>query len=132
MSVEPIFDDGPVDVGAVSARGRGVSDTDLQIEKPEALEPGLTRADKAVLAAVPEGGPDEWAKRELDMAATIWQVAETLDTRDLVDLDRTLKGLQHFGYVCSADSRGRKRRVYWRMRKGDELVRDQLPHGETV
>jgi hypothetical protein len=92
------------------------------IDDPDTLEPCLTKADKAVLAAVTACGPDEWAKRELGMAATVWQIAETLDTNDLADLGRTLNGLQHLGYVCRAHSRARKRWVYWRTRKGDEVL----------
>lgn len=91
------------------------------IDGPDTLEPGLTKGDKRVLAAITACGPDDWAKRELGMAATIWQVAETLDTQDLADLRRTLNGLEHLGYITWARSASRKRRVYWRTAKGDEV-----------
>jgi hypothetical protein len=87
-----------------------------------ALEAALTKHDKAVLSAITACGPDEWAKRDLGMAATIWQIAETLNTEDLPDLHRTLNGLIHLEYAHSCESRARQRCVYWRTRKGDKVL----------
>lgn len=92
------------------------------IDGPDTLEPGLTKEDKRVLAAIPECGNDSWRRREAHEAVTIWQIAEILNTEDLADLRRTLRGLAHLEYVFSADSKARKRRVYWRTRKGDEVL----------
>jgi hypothetical protein len=56
---------------------------------------------------------------------TLWQIAEALDTVDLDDVCLTLNGLERFGYVWSAPSESRSRRVYWRTPKGDEAVLDE-------
>jgi hypothetical protein len=88
----------------------------------ETLEPGLTKADKRVLAAVSPCGDDEWRFRELGEAVTVWQIAEALNTIDIQDVVLTLRGLAHLGYVCWLPSESRKRDVYWRTLKGDEAV----------
>jgi hypothetical protein len=78
--------------------------------------------DKAVLAAITECGPDEWRDRKIDETVTIWQVGEALDTIDLHDVYRTMLGLEHLGYITWSRSLSRNRRVYWRTRKGDEVL----------
>jgi hypothetical protein len=91
-------------------------------DRDEALEPKLTKADRRILAAIPEGGDDEYRFREIDEAVTVWQIAEAIDSIDLVDLRRTLSGLDHLGYIRSSTSKSRKREVHWRTRKGDGAV----------
>jgi hypothetical protein len=91
------------------------------IDGPDTLEPGLAKMDKRVLAAIPECGEIEQRLRKGGEAVTVWQVGEALDTLDLVDLRRTLNGLEHLGYVEGAGVLP-ARRVYWRTRKGDEVL----------
>jgi hypothetical protein len=88
----------------------------------ESLEPGLTKADKRVLALVSKCGAHEWDRREIGQAVSLWQIAEALNTCDLPDLRLTLSGLEHLGYVRSSHSVSRNRVVWWRSRKGDEAV----------
>jgi hypothetical protein len=95
--------------------------------REEALEPKLTKADKLVLVHIPECGEHEYRLRELDEARSIWQIAEWLNTIELLDLQRTLSGLEHLDYICSSQSRSRKRAVYWRTPKGDQAVSPQKP-----
>lgn len=85
------------------------------------LEPGLTKTDKRVLAAIPASydGP---SPIPVEHSATIWQIAEALDTDDLQDVRRTLRGLEHLGYVFNARSASRKRMVWFRLDKGDEAI----------
>jgi hypothetical protein len=83
----------------------------------ETLEPGLTKADKRVLAAVPTG--DLAVKCG---AASIWQLGATLRTTDLVDLLRTLKGLEHLGYITGIVTWDATKAQWWRTRKGDEAA----------
>lgn len=89
----------------------------------DTLEPGLTKADQRVLAAVPAcGSGDEYRKRGTGETVTMWQVAEALDTIEIHDLVLTLNGLEHLGYVRKALSKSRKQRVFWRTPKGDKGV----------
>lgn len=96
----------------------------LRARDPEAavLEPNLSREDLRVLRVVPECGPSEWVFRDTGMAASVWEIAEWLDTWDLSALRLTLNGLAHLEYVRSTESRSRKRRVWWRSAKGDTAV----------
>jgi hypothetical protein len=75
-----------------------------------------------MLRVIPACGPDEFRKRGISEAVTLWQVAEALDTVDLDGVRLTLAGLQHLGYVLSAPSKSRKRMVFWRTPKGDGAV----------
>ena len=88
----------------------------------DTLEPTLTKTDLRVLAAIPACGPDEWGKRGLDEAVTLWQLGEALLVNELLGLAQVLSGLERLDYVYSAVSRSRKRRVYWRTPKGDRAV----------
>lgn len=87
------------------------------------LEPKLTAYDLRVLRVVPEGGED-WLllKRKVEDAATVWEIAERLDTLDLHDLLVSLRGFKHLDYVFAATSKSRRRTVYWRTAKGDAAV----------
>ena len=86
------------------------------------LEPALTEEDLRVLAAVSPCGGDEWRRRGVDEAISVWQVAEELEAMDLSDVNRTLGGLMNLGYVWCALSEIRKRTVWWRTLKGDRAV----------
>ncbi|MGH2878931.1 MAG: hypothetical protein ACRDK4_04900 [Solirubrobacteraceae bacterium] len=86
------------------------------------LEPTLDRESLRVLRAIPECGRDEWARRRLDEAATVWQIAEALNSADLKDVQLTLNGLEHLRYAVSSSSASRKRMVWWRTPKGDRAV----------
>ena len=92
--------------------------------RTDALEPGLTKTDLRVLAAIPQCGPGEWRPRTIDEAVTLWGAAEALDTTELADVQLMLNGLEQLGYVWSARSESRSRIVYWRTPKGDEAVSD--------
>lgn len=78
-----------------------------------ALEPKPTKQDLRVLKAVP---------REPGEELTIWQIGEVLETTELDDLERTLNGFQHLGYVGDALDHTRRRIVWWRTAKGDAAV----------
>jgi hypothetical protein len=83
----------------------------------DVLEPLPNAHDKRVLATVP---PSEdlrlpWAQR---YTLTAWQIAELLDTFDVEDLQQTLSGLAHLGYV---NGFGRPQR-WQRTTKGDEAL----------
>jgi hypothetical protein len=85
----------------------------------EPLEPSLTVYDREVLAQVPRGGDWEARLREGGPERSLWQVAEALDTIELVGLAQVLLGLERFGYVTSLR---RSRTVWWRTERGDEAV----------
>jgi hypothetical protein len=90
------------------------------IDGPDTLEPGLTKADKRVLAALPPAWRWEGPKAE---ARTIWEIAETLNALDLVDLAMTLRGLEHLGYVTSRSaSRWDGPNLWQRLERGDAVV----------
>jgi hypothetical protein len=87
-----------------------------------ALEPVLDRESLRVLRAIPECGENQFRSRTIFEAVTLWQVAETIDSTDLRDVQLTLNGLVHLGYTDHTVSKIRKRQVYWRTRKGDDAV----------
>lgn len=86
------------------------------VAEASTLEPKLTKLDLAVLRAVPA------FYAEGDVAASIWQIAETLDTTKMDDLLMTLGGFEQLDYVRGVVSRRRGRRVYLRTAKGDEAI----------
>jgi len=90
-----------------------------------ALEPELDKESLKVLRAVPEYGEgrgNPWRRRDVSEAASLWQIAETVDSTDLNDVRLTLNGLMHLEYVTRAESQSRKRQVWWRLPKGDEAA----------
>jgi len=89
----------------------------------DALEPTLDEASLAVLLAVPECGEgNPWRRRETHEVASLWQVAEAVDSTDLADVKLTLNGLMHLEYIVRSESRSRKRDVWWRLPKGDKAA----------
>lgn len=90
----------------------------------DALEPTLNANDRRVLALLPSERDEpmtvERIRAEREVALTVWQIGEALDTLDLSFLRVQLRGLQHLGYVH--ESTRAKHDVYWRTPKGDEAI----------
>jgi hypothetical protein len=83
----------------------------------ETLEPGLTKADKRVLAAVPSGDRDLRPRNEQGGTVTAWQIGEALNDLDVRDIWLTLRGLAQLGYAFDCGGSH-----WWRTRKGDEAI----------
>lgn len=90
----------------------------------QVLEPKLTAEDRKILAALPAERPiEEWCGPweppygpPRQRAITVWELGESLLVWDVPSLLRTLKGLEHLGYVrqrgFDMEQRGRPRRWY--------------------
>lgn len=95
-------------------------------DETRTLEPGLSKFDREVLALVPACRGREYplSRTPFD-TATLWQIAEGLDSTDLTGpagVLAELNGLEQLGYVRSAASASRRRTVYWRTPKGDDAI----------
>lgn len=98
-----------------------------------ALQPKLTKHDRTILAALPgERDLSEWCGPwdppygpPRQGRVSVWQLAESLLNRDVAMVERTLLGLEHFGYArqygCHTERRGRPRRWY-RTRSGSAAL----------
>lgn len=98
------------------------------------LEPKLTKHDKRVIAALPAELPIEelcgpweppYGPPRQDRV-TAWEIGQALRDPDVAGIERTLRGLEHLGYVRQYGyvSAGSRRPARWyRAWRGEEAIR---------